>query len=97
MVTVVTDDFTVRKNLAANLGRILGERQLTQTALAERTGEKQATISRLLRGLHTPGAGVLTRLAEALDVSIDRLVSTPPTPPSLTAAPDFPEISENSI
>jgi transcriptional regulator with XRE-family HTH domain len=95
-MNIMTSDETVRENLAANLGRIIEERGLTQTALAQKTGETQVTISRILRGLHMPGAGILTRLAEALDVSIDRLVGTPPRPPIPAVTGKFSGIRGNA-
>ncbi len=44
--------------------------KLTQDELAARTGRSVDTISALERGLALPGFDTLTRLAEALDVSV---------------------------
>ena len=74
---MVSDDQT-KNNIAENLRRILESRGLEQKFLADATGENQMTISRIVRGKNVPGAGVLARIAEALDVSIDRLVQAPP-------------------
>ena len=67
-----------KENVAANLQRILDDRKLEQAQLAEMTGEKPMMISRVVRGLHMPAADVLARIAEALDVSVDRLLGDPP-------------------
>lgn len=71
-------DDEARENIAANLQRILLSRGLTQTDLARATGDPVATISRIYKGQNQPLAGVLARIAEALDVSVDRLLSPPP-------------------
>lgn len=67
-----------RRNIAANLRRILDERRMKQTDLAKRSGESDMTVSRLLRGQNAPTITILANVAEALDVSIDRLISVPP-------------------
>lgn len=71
-------DIEARANIAANLNRILADRGWSYTNLAKATGDPLMTISRLCRGQNVPGAGVLARVAEALDVSMDRLVGAPP-------------------
>lgn len=77
MSTVISDEQALR-NISANIRRLLVDRGWTQLDLAERTGESSATLSRLTRGYHMPGAGLLARIAEAFDVSVDRLVNPPP-------------------
>ena len=77
MSTVIQDN-QARQHIAANLRRILSERQLTQSQLAGMTGDTEMTISRICRGICTPGIGVICRIAEALDVSVDRLAGQPP-------------------
>lgn len=74
---MLTDE-QVKANVAANVPRLLVERRMTQKQLAERTGDPQMTISAMCRGLYVPGAGLITRVAEALDVSTDRLTGSPP-------------------
>lgn len=68
-------DHETKITIGANLRRILAERDLTQSDLARMTGDPVMTISRICRGENQPLAGVLGRIAEALDVSIDRLLS----------------------
>jgi len=46
---------------------------LTQAQLAEASGVTDETISRIERGRYEPAVSTLFRLAEALDVSLDRL------------------------
>ena len=78
-----------KRNLSANLKRLLKDRKMEQAELAAKTGEKPLMISRAVRGLHMPAGDVLHRIAEALDVSVDRLLG--PLPPMAPA----PEFSEN--
>ncbi len=77
MSTVISDD-EAKRNLAENVRRLLDSRGMTQTQLAEAAHETQATISRIANGLQLAGGGILIRLAEAFDVSVDRLLSIPP-------------------
>ena len=74
---MISDSATCR-NIAANLRRILDERELNQSDLSRMTGDPVMTISRLCRGRNVPKVGVVARAAEALDVSIDRLTGPPP-------------------
>lgn len=74
---MISDD-QLRQNIAANLQRLLETRGLTRSALARLTGDSLMTISVTVAGKHVPGTGVVARIAEALDVSVDRLVNAPP-------------------
>jgi len=76
-MNVLTDE-DAKRNLTANLTRLMVQRQINQADLARLTGEPIMTISRVCRGQNVPRATVLARLAEALDVSIDRLLGPPP-------------------
>jgi len=76
----VIDDQRTKRNIASNVARLLEDRGWTQTQLADATGENQPRISQIVHGVHMPGAGLLARIAEAFDVSIDRLVADPPEP-----------------
>ena len=67
----------IRANIAANLRRILAARGLTQADLAKLSHESEMNISRVIRGTNTVGTDITAHIAEALDVSIDRLVSSP--------------------
>lgn len=67
----------IKENLAENLSRILSARGWTGLRLAEESGESQPTVSNILRALHVPNAGTLSRIAKALETSMDYLVSKP--------------------
>jgi transcriptional regulator with XRE-family HTH domain len=86
-MNVINDD-QAKRNIAANLHRLMATRGITQTALAEAADVSQSRISQVLRAQHMAGAGLLARIAEAFDVSIDRLVGYPPE--------EIPEISLKS-
>ena len=72
---ISSDD--AKRNLSANIKRLLADRGWSQTELCQRTEQAHATISRTINGLNVPSAVVLARIAEALDVSIDRLLAPP--------------------
>ena len=71
-------DPEILQNISANVRRLLTDRDWSQVELARKTGETQVAISYLVHGAHMPGTGVLARVAEAFDVSLDRLVGPPP-------------------
>jgi len=71
-------DNDVLHHLAANLQRLLVARGWSQSDLARATGEPMMTISRIVRAQNMPGIGAIARIAEAFDVSIDRLTGPPP-------------------
>lgn len=71
-------DAEVLENLGANIRRLLDDRGWNQTELVGRTRENHATISRIINGKQMPTAGIVARIAEAFDVSADRLVQAPP-------------------
>lgn len=71
-------DELAKQYIAANVQRLLKARSWTQMRLAAATEEPQSTISRIVNGLHMPGAATLVRIAEAFDVTVDRLVMEPP-------------------
>ncbi len=77
-IKIKNENNQVRQNIAENLRRILQKRDVTQAALAKMTGDTEMIISRICRGLYTPGVGVVARIAEAMDVSMDRLAGKPP-------------------
>ena len=77
MSTVVSND-EARENIAANITRLLDARGWNQQDLADATGESKMTISNIVRGNYLTNAGTVARIAEALDVTVDRLISAPP-------------------
>jgi transcriptional regulator with XRE-family HTH domain len=75
---VLTDE-EIKLNIAANSQRLLVIKRWSQKDLAEMAGVPPMTVSVLVRGEHMPGVGILSRVAEALDVTIDRLIAAPPS------------------
>ncbi len=74
---MVTDAEAI-SNIAANVVRILNDRNWSQRELARRTNETPMAISRICRGRYLPNAAIVARIAEAFDVSVDRLMNEPP-------------------
>jgi transcriptional regulator with XRE-family HTH domain len=62
--------------LAALLRRLREERGMTQEQLAFDAGITSSALSRIERGLNSPGWMTVRRLAHALDVSLVRLASS---------------------
>jgi transcriptional regulator with XRE-family HTH domain len=73
---MLTDD-EVKANIAENVTRLLHDRGWSQSELSRRTGISQVAISLICSGQRLCGSGVLCRIAEAFDVSLDRLVNAP--------------------
>jgi len=76
---VITDD-QARKNVAANVKRLLDEKGMSQSDLARATGETFMTISRVVRAQNVASYAVVCRIAEALGVKSDDLHQTPQKP-----------------
>lgn len=70
---MLTDD-QARHFLAANISRILRERQMSLRALARATSETPMRLSNISRGVSIPDVACVSRIAEALSVSIDDLL-----------------------
>jgi transcriptional regulator with XRE-family HTH domain len=77
-MSTVTDQ-AAKSRVAENVSRLLEERKMSQQALANATGENKMMISRVVRGEHVPGIGLISRIAEAFGVSIDALLSDHPS------------------
>jgi transcriptional regulator with XRE-family HTH domain len=61
--------------LAANLKRLRKKKRWSQTQLAEHIGSHLSHINRIETGKYNPSLDVVQKLAKALDVTIDYLVS----------------------
>lgn len=63
--------------IAANVKRLLAERRpdWSQADLARTTKDNVMTISHVIRGARCPSAALLHRIAEALGVSSDELMT----------------------
>lgn len=73
----MASDIVVARTFAANLLRILESKGMTQMDLVRATGEGQSTINAICSGRHAPRIGIVTRIAEALKVSLDDLILSP--------------------
>ena len=71
---MLTDD-QAKRLIAANVQRLMDEKGMNQTQLAEATGESCARVSMMVRGVKTPSAPFLHRIAEALEVTVDEILS----------------------
>jgi len=61
--------------LLKNLAKIRNQRKLTQRKLAEKSGVSYNTIIKMERGgIENPKIATAIKLAEALGVSIDKLI-----------------------
>lgn len=77
----VLSDQQALANIAANVTKYIGDRSYAEIARECTTPMERAypaTIERIAKGKHMPGAGLLARLAEALGVTVDDLLSSPP-------------------
>ena len=61
------------KNISTNVVRLRGQR--SQYWLAKATGTYPANIARIESGDSMPGGGMLSRIAEALETTVDFLLS----------------------
>ena len=66
-----------RESLAANIRQLRQARALTQEQLAKASGVPRATWAHLESGSGNPTLAVLMRVATALQVSIEELISAP--------------------
>lgn len=73
---MLTDE-QAKRNIAANVERLMGELGITQSELARLTDESHARVSLMRRGLKLPSAAFLARLAEALNTTTDELLAEP--------------------
>ena len=73
----MVSDAEARQNIRANLNRMLATRGITRTKLSQMTGDPLMTISVTVAGKSTPNAALLARIAEALETSVEVLISPP--------------------
>ena len=64
-------------NLSNNLRRIMLKNRLSQQKLAALSGVQQTAISRIINARNDPSLSVVSRLADALETSVDKLLSAP--------------------
>ncbi len=70
-------DREVRQTIAGNVQYFLEVRGLSRRDLAKRTGDPVASVARVAAGSHTSGTGIVVRVADALGVTLDRLLLPP--------------------
>jgi transcriptional regulator with XRE-family HTH domain len=80
-----TINFKASSAFRINLRRICAKKGITQGVLAERTGLARITINRFLQGKTQPQLDEAQEIAEAIGVSLNRLLDEPPAP-----APEIP-------
>jgi transcriptional regulator with XRE-family HTH domain len=66
-------------NLANNLKRLREQKQLSQEALSRLSGVPRPTLAHLESGTANPTLGVVLKVMNALDVSLETLVALPAT------------------
>lgn len=71
------DDEEIKSRFMANLTALLAEKGQTWSWLARETGESPARLHGYRHGQKMPNAAVVCRIAEALKVSIDKLLQKP--------------------
>lgn len=74
---MLTDD-QIKANMSANLRRLLDSRHWAQSDLAREADVKEMMVSLVIRGKSLPGIAIASRIAEALETSIDKLIMPPP-------------------
>lgn len=60
-----------RKKFGKKLSKLLYRKGITQKELAEMIGIKPAQLNRYILGMNTPGFYIVSKIAKALDCSID--------------------------
>jgi transcriptional regulator with XRE-family HTH domain len=79
MATVKTNE-EVAANIRDNADRLLDEKGWSQRRLSRETGDPHMSVVNALSGDHVPNSGILARIAEALGVTADELIDSPPKP-----------------
>lgn len=78
-----TGEDAAKEALAGNVRRLRLARGMSLRDLAEVTGSSKALLSQIERGVANPTIGVLTRVADALDVTLHELVRSALLEPQL--------------
>jgi transcriptional regulator with XRE-family HTH domain len=73
---VITDKGSI-ENLATNLRRAMRLHKWSQEQLEAESGVPQATISEVLNAKIDPRVSAVLKLAQALETSVDKLLSSP--------------------
>ncbi|MEM9305508.1 MAG: helix-turn-helix domain-containing protein [Pseudomonadota bacterium] len=78
------------RNLAVNVAAMRRARNFSQTRLSDLAGVPRSTISHIESGVGNPALATLTRIAAALSVGLDELVSAPRSAVALLTAREVP-------
>jgi XRE family transcriptional regulator, regulator of sulfur utilization len=81
---------TISRNLGANVTSLRKKRSLSQNALAKLAGLPRSTLAYIESGAGNPSLANLTRMASALQISLEELLSPPPTNFKIVRAQDVP-------
>lgn len=65
------------KRIATNMRRLRAEHGLSLRALAREIDDYPTSVKRIEDGESMPGAGLLTRISEALGVTVNELLADP--------------------
>lgn len=71
------DHATSKRNISANVTRLLRERGMSQAELARATGDNTAYISRICTGQIEPTASGAMRIATGLGTTVEDLLQVP--------------------
>ncbi len=72
---VLRTDDEVRSTIARNVGRLREAAGINLAELARRAGVTTIQVSRVERGMHSPGVGLSLRIAQALGGSVEDLAA----------------------
>lgn len=78
-LTAMMQDAEIRKAFAARIKELRKQKAWTQKELANKVGANFQQINKYECGLHTPPLDKLVLIAEALETSIDYLITGDPT------------------
>lgn len=76
------NDVETRQRIQENIRSLMEKRKLSGNKLAELSGTSAMTISRILNGSQIPTIGLASRIAAALDTTVDFLLREPEKVPS---------------
>jgi transcriptional regulator with XRE-family HTH domain len=74
----VIDEDRLLRNISDNIVQLLKERNWSQAELARRTGQTGTEISRIINAKYLPNVGILAKVADALQVTLDFLAYSHP-------------------
>jgi len=77
-MSTVLNDADAKRQIAFHVNRFLKKRGFSRYWLAKETGEWQSTIANVCNGECVPGAGLLARIADALETTTDELLKPIP-------------------